>query len=41
MGLDHPKVKLFIADGNDFVNDKTEMYDIIISDSSDSNGWSF
>jgi len=33
--FDHPKANIVIADGVDFVNDTTEKFDVIISDSTD------
>ncbi|KAI7854025.1 spermidine synthase [Circinella umbellata] len=38
VGFDHPKVKLFIMDGFEFVKDKTNAYDVVITDSSDPDG---
>lgn len=38
VGFDHPKVKLTIMDGFEFIKDKKNEYDVIITDSSDPDG---
>ncbi|CEG72067.1 Putative Spermidine synthase [Rhizopus microsporus] len=38
IGFDHPKVKVHIGDGFEFLKDKVNQYDVIITDSSDPDG---
>ncbi|ORY93033.1 spermidine synthase [Syncephalastrum racemosum] len=38
IGFQHPKVKVHIGDGFEFLKDKTNQYDVIITDSSDPDG---
>ena len=35
VGFDNPKVKVHIQDGAEFMSEKKEMFDVIITDSSD------
>lgn len=42
IGFQHPKVKVHIGDGFEYLKDKTNQYDVIITDSSDPDGkWDF
>ena len=38
VGFDNPKVRVHFKDGVEFVKGKKEQYDVIITDSSDSEG---
>lgn len=38
IGFEHPKVKVHIGDGFEFLKDKVNQYDVIITDSSDPDG---
>ncbi|KAG2223353.1 hypothetical protein INT45_002848 [Circinella minor] len=38
IGFEHPNVKVHIGDGLEFLRDKTNQYDVIITDSSDPDG---
>ena len=38
VGFDHPKVKLHIMDGFEFLKNKVSVYDVVITDSSDPDG---
>lgn len=38
IGFEHPKVKVHIGDGFEYLKDKTNQYDVIITDSSDPDG---
>lgn len=38
IGFQHPKVKVHIGDGFEFLKDKVNQYDVIITDSSDPDG---
>ncbi|CAO3617031.1 unnamed protein product [Mucor hiemalis] len=38
VGFEHPKVKVHIGDGFEFLKDKVNQYDVIITDSSDPDG---
>lgn len=38
IGFEHPKVKVHIGDGFEFLKDKVNQYDVIITDSSDPEG---
>ncbi|OAC97623.1 hypothetical protein MUCCIDRAFT_157599 [Mucor lusitanicus CBS 277.49] len=38
IGFEHPKVKVHIGDGFEFLKDKANQYDVIITDSSDPDG---
>ncbi|KAI9243487.1 spermidine synthase [Phascolomyces articulosus] len=38
IGFEHPKVTVHIGDGVEFLRDKTNQYDVIITDSSDPDG---
>lgn len=35
VGFDNPKVTIFIQDGGEFVKERKESYDVIITDSTD------
>lgn len=38
IGFEHPKATVHIGDGLEFLKDKVNMYDVIITDSSDPDG---
>ena len=38
IGMDHPKVTLFVGDGLEYLEKNTETYDVIIADLSDPEG---
>lgn len=41
VGFDNPKVKINIGDGFEYLKDKSNQFDIIITDSSDPVGMKF